>query len=190
MIRFINEKTLRFLQSEETGLKRGLYDFDLSTGASSEVRVSTVEHDESTMSKEEKLRRERLRMLHTGVTSYQQSGDVVLVPIGNDLFVRRGNERTFQKILPDGALKGSIVNPQLSGDGHIVTFVNDSEVFVVSAVRRVSFFVVRRKKRKHHALHSPNELKHRNRTRNRCNSLRITRRPRHTELLRSSHRRR
>tara|TARA_B100000123_G_C25398458_1_gene283272 strand:- start:69 stop:506 length:438 start_codon:yes stop_codon:yes gene_type:complete len=135
MIRFVNEKTLRFLQSEETGLKRGLYDFDLSTGKLSEVTVSAVEHDESTMSKEEKLRRERLRMLHTGVTSYQQRGDVVFVPIGNDLFVRRGNDSTFQKILPDGCLKGSIVNPQLSGDGSIVTFVNNSEVFVVSAVR-------------------------------------------------------
>jgi len=133
MIRFVSSNKLRFLQSSESGLQRAMYDYDLKTGTLEEVSVTTVTHDESTMTQEEKLRRERMRMLHTGVTSYQQRGDIVFVPIGNDLFIRRSGESSFKKILAPDSIKGSIVNPQISGDGQIVTFVNNNEVWTVPA---------------------------------------------------------
>ena len=46
--------------------------------------------EEASFSLEEKLRRERQRQLHTGVTSYAwgSSGEVIFVPIANDLSIQ------------------------------------------------------------------------------------------------------
>jgi dipeptidyl-peptidase 4 len=73
---------LTFLMSQPGQLSRTLQQLELATGAVTEVLKGTA--DEASYSAEEKMRRERMRLLHTGVTQYEwaEHGERVLIPMG------------------------------------------------------------------------------------------------------------
>ena len=89
---------------------------------------------EETLSPEEKLRRERTRQLETGITNfeYSENKQVLLCPIGNDLFVKREGEDDLVKIVDSSDLPGSLIDSHVSSDGSIVAFVCDKELYVAS----------------------------------------------------------
>ena len=92
---------------------------------------------EDTLSAEEKLRRERTRQLETGITNFEYSANkqVLLCPIGNDLFVKRegdDNNDDLVQIVDSSLLPGSVIDPHISDDGSIVAFVCNRELYVAS----------------------------------------------------------
>ena len=91
------------------------------------------------LSKEEQMRRERARVMATGVTSYAwaKGADVLLVPSGGALFVKRGVEGEAVRLFDPGAHgavgAGPPLDARVSDDGAVVAFVWDDEVCVVDA---------------------------------------------------------
>lgn len=142
-----DDSVVTYLASSDGSLSRQLYAMDISSGQVRELcKPPSGTGEEETFSLEEKLRRERARQLHTGITSYAwaegaQDAGKILVPIGNELFVQEGLDGALQRLfdpsvlLPDGASEGSlppILDARISADGKMVGFVWDSELYVVS----------------------------------------------------------
>ena len=113
-------------------------------GEGSSERVQLVRppalDTEETLSAEEKLRRERMRQMSTGVTSYTVAKTAVqpyvLVPMQGDLYVQdlgEGPGAATLRLVFDktstGA-SGGAIDAQLSPDGTRVAFVQDKEVYV------------------------------------------------------------
>lgn len=124
MLRFAPDgKTLTYLHGEEGSLVRVLWACDLATGERrilfSPERTATEEN----LSPEEKLRRERQRIMATGVTQYEWARDVpiILVPLLGDLWVLEG----------EGARRvgGDALDPRISPDGTKIAFVRDGDVW-------------------------------------------------------------
>ena len=142
-----DDSVVTYLASSDGSLSRQLYAMDISNGQVRELcKPPSGTGEEETFSLEEKLRRERARQLHTGITSYAwaegaQGAGKILVPIGNELFVQEGLDGAMQRLfdpsvlLPDGAAEGNlppILDARISADGKMVGFVWDSELYVVS----------------------------------------------------------
>merc|ERR1719382_2040404 len=94
-----------YLRSAEYGnLSRQLYATCVETGETTALACSPPgTGEEENLSLEEKLRRERSRMMNTGVTSFKVAGDAgssgrILVPMGGALYIREG-------IAPDAPLR-------------------------------------------------------------------------------------
>ena len=143
-----DDTVVTYLASSDGSLSRQLYAMDIMNGQVRELcKPPSGTGEEETFSLEEKLRRERARHLHTGITSYawaEGAEDVgkILVPIGNELFVQEGLDGALQRLfdpavlLPSGAATdGSlppILDARISADGNLVGFVWDRELYVVS----------------------------------------------------------
>eukprot|EP00941_MAST-03F_sp_MAST-3F-sp1_P005657 g5657.t1 len=127
-------REVSYLQAPEGGLTRSAFLCDISTGNVRELcKPPSGVGEESTFSLEEKLRRERQRQLHTGITSYAwaQSADVLLVPIGDSLFVQRGFSGSLIRVFDPKCLPAnSIIDARLSADGNFVCFVCEKEVYM------------------------------------------------------------
>jgi len=134
-----------YLRSAEYGtLSRRLYATNVATGVTREVACTPPgTGEEKELSLEEKLRRERARMMNTGVTSFKVAGaegssGLVLVPMGGALYVRDGISedapltRLFDPEAPPLG-SGPILDPQISEDGSLVCFVWQDEVYCVPA---------------------------------------------------------
>lgn len=125
-----DSQAVTYLFSGEGNLVRSLWRYDIST-RERRVLAGPPEsaRDESQISREEELRRERARMREVGVTDYQfarkASPPVLLVPAGGRLLVSVGGE-------PLRELPGveAAIDPRLSRDGRQVAFVRDSELWV------------------------------------------------------------
>ncbi|KAJ1490770.1 dipeptidyl peptidase IV N-terminal region-domain-containing protein, partial [Baffinella frigidus] len=139
-----------YLASSDGSLTRQLYAMDITSGSVQELcKPPSGTGEEATFSLEEKLRRERARQLHTGITSYalaegDQGAGRILIPIANELYVQEGLGGTLQRlfdpaVLPaaspdagaDGAADAPILDARISGDGRLVGFVWRQEVYVV-----------------------------------------------------------
>ncbi len=123
-----------YLFSEEGSLVRSLWRFDIATG---EKRVLAgpppASTEESKLSREEELRRERARLRELGVTEYQfaskSAQPVLLVPGGGKLWASVGDAEMAELPGSEGA-----IDPQLSPDGTNVAFVRDDELWVLPLV--------------------------------------------------------
>ena len=127
------------LNQDPTQLARRLFAVHLATGETREL-FSADNIREGSLSLEEKLRRERVREMNTGVTQYAwaKQKNIMLVPVGGDLWVLDGDPgeaepRLLVKSstcgLPEGA---PILDARISADGSTVAFVCDNEVYAVA----------------------------------------------------------
>ena len=130
--------------SDPTSLTRELYGKSLKTGKQVEVFQPGQSGQESDFSLEEKLRRERSRMMSTGVTSYEWASkeNIMLIPLGGALWVLKDPlsssdssavnpvklAETGAGGLPQGA---PLLDSKISSDGSTVAFVADKEVYVM-----------------------------------------------------------
>lgn len=142
--------------ADPTSLTRRLYGTYLKTNALQcpiEVFQPKGQGEEGDFSLEEKLRRERARMMSTGVTSYAWAGKChkMLIPLGGSLWILddplgpgtsgTNPEEPFKLVeggskgLPEGA---PILDAKICSDGSTVAFVVDNEVYVMSTAKDAS----------------------------------------------------
>lgn len=118
-------RSVTYLFSERGDLARDLWRLDLATGERTRAFVPPGEGvTEANVSREEALRRERLRLRETGVTDYlwAKEAPVLLVPLGEQLYRVQGDG------VPE-KLTTNARDPKLSKDGRRVYFVRDAEVW-------------------------------------------------------------
>ena len=91
--------------------------------------------EEETLSPEKKLRRERTRQLHTGITLFELVSNKD-VPIGNDLFRMPGLGNPFFKLpLHDvDSTLGPVLDPRISSNGLLVVFVCDKKLYTCTVM--------------------------------------------------------
>ncbi len=129
-----DDTQLAYLHSAERTLTQQLYVCDLTTGATQPLVIPpTGGETEETLSPEEKLRRERARLLATGVTHYALSGQGfrVLTPLNGAIYIQDGVAAPLRQIV--GNADGPALDPQLSPDGSAVAYVQNAELYVVPA---------------------------------------------------------
>src|SRR5581483_4295753 len=115
--------SVTYLFSERGDLARDLWRLDLATGQRTRAFAPPGEGvTEANVSREEALRRERLRLRETGVTDYLWAKDapVLLVPLGDDLYRVEGDR-------PPAKLTSGARDPKIARDGRRVYFVRDAE---------------------------------------------------------------
>jgi dipeptidyl-peptidase-4 len=115
-----------YLFSERGDLARDLWRMDLGTGRR-EKWLSPPDEGitEANVSREEALRRERQRILTTGITHYAWAEDVMvlLMPVRDAVYRRRDDGLT--------KVAEQATDPQISKDGRRIFFVRNSEVWCV-----------------------------------------------------------
>ena len=122
---------LFFLRSGARDSTRRLYVFDTVTASTRELITpeQVLGGVDETLSKEEKARRERLRMTAKGFTRFDltRDGKTLLLPLSGKLFAL---DLATQKLrtLDDGAKPA--LDAQLSPDGSRVAFVRDYDLYV------------------------------------------------------------
>ena len=128
--------------SDAKSLTRKLWATNVATGETKELLQPGETGQESDFSLEEKLRRERARLMTTGVTSYatSSSSGKMLVPLGGALMVLDSISDTTppRKLVSAGddglpSAGAPLLDAKLSSDGSTVAFVCDNEVYVMSS---------------------------------------------------------
>lgn len=123
-------KMVTFLASESQTEQMALFGLDVATGATAVLlRASDLQKETKALSREEELRRERQRSRLEGVTSYRwaKRANVMVVPHGGDLFVRKA----------DGVLarltstKDAELDPKLCDGGERVGFARGAELYSI-----------------------------------------------------------
>src|SRR5579859_337491 len=112
-----------------------LYALDVATGVSSVLVAPPgggVKEDQ--LSPEEELRRQRERSLATGLTHYSRAKqtDRLLIPVRGNLYVKDAPQEPLRLVV-ENAGKPPALTPMLSPDGAWIAYVQDAEVYVVSA---------------------------------------------------------
>lgn len=126
-------KSVTYLASEDGGLVRSLWKYDVAAGTRSVIAgPSPASTSEGALSREEELRRERARLRELGVTDYQFAKkapqETLLIPGGARLRLQIGDAALYELDGTEGAL-----DARLSPDGSQVAFAREGELFVVPA---------------------------------------------------------
>ncbi|XP_047179553.1 dipeptidyl aminopeptidase 4 [Vigna umbellata] len=138
-----DDSLISYLFSPDHSLNRKIYAFDLKTNAQ-ELLFSPPDGglDESNISPEEKLRRERLRERGLGVTRYEwvktsSKRKAVVVPLPAGIYIQDLSLSKPELKLP--CVSGSpIIDPHLSPDGSMLAFVRDCELHVLNLLSNES----------------------------------------------------
>lgn len=124
-------RQLFFLRSGARDATRRLYVFDTATGVTQELITpeQVLGGAGEVLSKEEKARRERLRLTAKGFARYEitPDGKTLLLPLSGKLFAFDLASRSL-RTLDDGARPA--LDAQLSPDGLRVAFVRDYDLYV------------------------------------------------------------
>src|ERR1700716_3234755 len=120
-------KFVTYLFSERGDLVRELWRLDLSSGRKEHWLSAPAEAvTEANISREEVLRRERLRLRETGITDYiwAEKANVMLLPLRGELY--RWAEGKVTRLAGDG-----VIDPKITDDGRCVFFVRDGDVWTI-----------------------------------------------------------
>lgn len=141
LVRFSpDDRHVTFLSSESgASLTQQLYAHDRTTGKTKKVLAEAPGGgEESTFSREEQLRRERARIMSTGVTEYSwaKKANLLLVQLDGALYVQdgvgEGAEATLRRLFDPAAFAavgtGPLLDAKLSDDGRTCAFVWANEV--------------------------------------------------------------
>src|SRR5215213_2878365 len=123
-----DSRYIAYLFSPDNTLTRELWCYDRRTGREFRLLEPPRGGDsDATVSREEALRRERQRQLASGVTSFawSEQGEMLLIPLGGNLFVKRGVEGELRQVTEGGGC----IDPRLNHDGSMVAFVRDGELY-------------------------------------------------------------
>eukprot|EP00566_Odontella_aurita_P009005 CAMPEP_0113531166 /NCGR_PEP_ID=MMETSP0015_2-20120614/3347_1 /TAXON_ID=2838 /ORGANISM="Odontella" /LENGTH=816 /DNA_ID=CAMNT_0000429975 /DNA_START=9 /DNA_END=2459 /DNA_ORIENTATION=+ /assembly_acc=CAM_ASM_000160 len=137
-LEFLSDNKLAFLLAPDAAqLTRQLFVLDINSGDHAQINVGGKGKEEGEFSLEEQMRRERARLMATGVTSYQLSkGDgnkVGLIPHGGGLWLWDPSGGEPKLLVDSSAVEGAtILDAKLSNDGSTVAFVANNEVYVMS----------------------------------------------------------
>ena len=130
-----DDRLVTCLFSPEHSLVRQLYACDTATG---ERRLLLTPPGsgalEENLSREEKLRRERQRMLTLGVTHYAwaNQGNRLLAPLPDGLYVQDGEGAPLCKVV-DTANAAPALDPRFSPDGELIAYMQTDEIWLVPA---------------------------------------------------------
>lgn len=130
-----DDKLVTFLFSEGDNPIQQLYAFDVASGQKAIlVQPPALDFREEALSPEEELRRQRERLQTVGITHYGQADKSprILVPLAGDLYIQDGPNATLRKVV-DNQGQAPALTPALSADGQYAAYVQDSELYVVSA---------------------------------------------------------
>jgi dipeptidyl-peptidase-4 len=122
-----DSKYITYLFSERGDLFRDLWRLDLSTGKKERWLTPPGEAvTEETVSREEALRRERLRQREIGITNYiwAEKANVLLLPLRGELYKWSDGKTTH-------LTGGGIIDPKITKDGRRIFFVRDGDVWVL-----------------------------------------------------------
>ena len=120
-------RVVTYLFSGRGDLVRDLWRLDMSSGRKEHWLSAPGEAvTEENISREEVLRRERLRLRETGITEYfwAEKANVMLLPLRGDLY--RWAEGKVARLTA-----GGVIDPKITDDGRIVFFVRDGDVWTV-----------------------------------------------------------
>src|SRR5436309_2271712 len=126
-----DSRFITYLFSERGDLVRDLWRLDLSSGRAERWLSPPGEGiTEANVSREEALRRERLRLRETGITDYiwAEKANVLLLPLRGELF--RWSDGRMARIAGDG-----VIDPKITADGSRVFFIRDGEVWTIHGGR-------------------------------------------------------
>lgn len=123
------------LYSPENTLTQQVYSIP-SENVFAKVLNLQTELEQKELSLEERLRRERMRTMTSGVSSYAWASGAsgvqrLLIPTGGAVHIQEGMEGSLRQITAKGAK--AAIDPRFSPDGEMVAFVRESELFVVAA---------------------------------------------------------
>src|SRR5438105_7519269 len=121
-----------YLFSERGALVRDLWRLDLATGTKAQFLSppgDTV--TEENISREETLRRERLRLRETGITDYiwAEKANVMLLPLRGELY--RWAQGSLTRVA-----SGGVIDPKITDDGRRTFFVREGDVWTIDDEER------------------------------------------------------
>ena len=122
-------KFVTYLFSERGDLVRDLWRLDMASGRTEHWLSAPGEAvTEENISREEVLRRERLRLRETGITEYfwAEKASVMLLPLRGELY--RWADGTISRLTG-----GGVLDPKITDDGRRVFFVRDRDVWTIDA---------------------------------------------------------
>jgi dipeptidyl-peptidase-4 len=120
-------KFVTYLFSERGDLVRDLWGLDLATGRKQRFLSPPGETvTEENISRDEVLRRERLRLRETGITDYiwAKKANVMLLPLRADLY--RWAEGSVTRLAG-----GGVIDPKITDDGRRTFFVREGDLWTV-----------------------------------------------------------
>lgn len=131
-----DDKLISYLYSPDNTLNRDIFAFDPSSRKKQMLlSLPGGGFDESVLSNEEKLWRERLREHGLGITCYEwvksSQSPRIMVPLPNGIYFLDAPSSELRLRLPRTSWS-PIINPQLSPDGTMIAFVRDDEICVMS----------------------------------------------------------
>lgn len=128
--RYLGDR-VTFFETGPGSMVQELWAVDVQTGARERlISAGTLGTDEAALPLEERLRRERLRERALGVTVVRWSagGELAVVPLAGEVWVKDGQEGELRHLVAAPAL-----DPRPSPDGRLVAFVRDAELCVADA---------------------------------------------------------
>ncbi len=126
-----DDALITYLFSAEGDLRQRLYAFDPATSRAEVLAQPPGGVDtETSLTLEEKLRRERQRQRAEGITRYAWAQDVprLLIPLRDGVHVKDGPDGPLRQIVSADA--GPLFDPQLSPDGTSIAYVQHGDLYV------------------------------------------------------------
>ncbi|KAG7551731.1 Peptidase S9 prolyl oligopeptidase catalytic domain [Arabidopsis thaliana x Arabidopsis arenosa] len=136
-----DDSLITYLFSPEKNLNRRVYAFDVNKEESNLV-FSPPDGgvDESNISPEEKLRRERLRERGLGVTRYEwvktnSKMRFIVVPLPAGVYMKDLSSSPNPELIVPSSPTSPIIDPRLSPNGLFLAYVRDSELHVLNLLK-------------------------------------------------------